>query len=124
MNMKKPGGCTPHLCPDCGEWIKARKDYWRVKTWLLREKETMEEERKKMTAAPAADDDSSNIPLSRLRHELQTHMRDLDRTLTTGTAKEQLVILNSMMYILNKLRENAERAALEEETQEGKEGII
>ena len=78
-----------------------------------------------MTAAPAADNDSSNIPLSRLRHELQTHMRDLDRTLTTGTAKEQLVILNSMIYILNKLRENAERAALEEEeTQEGKEGII
>ena len=51
-------------------------------------------------------------------------MRDLDRTITTGTAKEQLVILNSMIYILNKLRENAERAALEEETQEGKEGII
>jgi hypothetical protein len=77
---------------------------------------------------PAADDDdnNNNIPLPRLRHELQTHMRDLDRTLTTGTAKEQLVILNSMIYILGKLRENAERAALaeEEETQEGKEGII
>jgi hypothetical protein len=76
-----------------------------------------------MIAALAADDDSSNI-LPRLRHELQTHMRDLDRTLTTGTAKEQLVILNSMIYILNKLRENAERAAEAEETQEGKEGII
>ena len=82
-----------------------------------------------MTAPPpqsaAADDNSTNnILLPRLRHELQTHMRDLDRTLTTGTAKEQLVILNSMIYILNKLRENAERAALAEETQEGKEGII
>jgi hypothetical protein len=83
-----------------------------------------------MTAPPpqsaAADDNSTNnILLPRLRHELQTHMRDLDRTLTTGTAKEQLVILNSMIYILNKLRENAERAALgEEETQESEEGII
>ena len=84
-----------------------------------------------MTAPPpqsaAADDNSTNnILLPRLRHELQTHMRDLDRTLTTGTAKEQQVILNSMIYILNKLRENAEQAALEEEeeTQEGKEGII
>jgi hypothetical protein len=70
---------------------------------------------------PAAHDDNNIL---RLRNELQTHMRDLDRTLTTGTAKEQLVILNSMIYILNKLRENAERAAEAEETQEGKEGII
>ena len=84
-----------------------------------------------MTAPPpqsaAADDNSTNnILLPRLRHELQTHMRDLDRTLTTGTAKEQQVILNSMIYILNKLRENAEQAALEEEeeTQESEEGII
>jgi hypothetical protein len=77
------------------------------------------------STTPAADDENSSNILPRLRHELQTHMRDLDRTLTTGTAKEQLVILNSMIYILNKLRENAERAALgEEETQEGKEGII
>ncbi len=77
-----------------------------------------------LSSPPAKDDDNSSSNILRLRHELQTHMRDLDRTLTTGTAKEQLVILNSMMYILNKLRENAERAALEEETQEGKEGII
>jgi hypothetical protein len=77
-----------------------------------------------MTSAPPPADDDDNIVVPRLRHELQNHMKDLDRTLTTGTAKEQLVILNSMMYILNKLRENAERAALEEETQEGKEGII
>jgi hypothetical protein len=74
---------------------------------------------------PAADDDNdSSSNILRLRNELQTHMRDLDRTLTTGTAKEQLVILSSMIYILNKLRENAERAAEAEETQEGKEGII